>query len=407
MKAPRVLMLLHDYYPEEVRVVSEARAAAAAGFEVDVLALRGPDEAPEELLEGVRVIRLPVAHRHGGGKLELLDEYVRFTGLSAWKAVRLSRYRPYDVVHVHNPPDFLVAGSFVPRLLGAKVVLDIHDRTPEMAMMRFENARGGGVDRVLRFVERSAAKASDAVLTVHEPYRRELVADGIPAEKISLVMNSLDESVLPRPATSGDERRNGFRIVYHGTITPHYGVGLIVEAAALARPSIPDLRIEIYGAGDAIPDVTERAQAHGLDDVLTIVPRFLPQPEVLRAIQSASAGVCANLPTYINRFALPTKLLEYVALGIPAVTADLATIRQFFSDDEVWFFQPGDAASLARALEGVAGDPVAAGSRVEAARRRYEAYRWEHSASVYTELLWQLASRRRRGRAAQRPTAAS
>src|SRR5205823_5724631 len=46
MRLPRLLMLLHDYYPEEVRVVAEARAAAAAGFEVDVIALRGADEPP-------------------------------------------------------------------------------------------------------------------------------------------------------------------------------------------------------------------------------------------------------------------------------------------------------------------------------------------------------------------------
>src|SRR5581483_7535648 len=44
VRAARLLMLLHDYYPEEVRVVSEARAAVAAGFEVDVLALRGSGE---------------------------------------------------------------------------------------------------------------------------------------------------------------------------------------------------------------------------------------------------------------------------------------------------------------------------------------------------------------------------
>jgi glycosyltransferase involved in cell wall biosynthesis len=140
---------------------------------------------------------------------------------------------------------------------------------------------------------------------------------------------------------------------------------------------------------------------------VTIVPRFLRQDDVLRAVRGAAVGVAPNRPTRLNRFALPTKLLEYAAMGIPAVAADLATIRGHFSDEEVTFFEAGDAASLARALEQVAADPEGAARRAEAARRRYEAYRWEHSAQTYTELLRELARRRRRGLSAQPATAAS
>ena len=400
MPSPRLLMLLHDYYPEETRVVSEARAAVAAGFEVDVLALRGQGEADEEILEGVKVIRLPVEHRQGGAALALLREYLLFTTLATIHVARRSRSRRYDVVQVHNPPDFLVVAALLPRLGGSKLLLDVHDLTPDMFAMRFGNRAGGLVDRALRLVERWSARACDAVVTVHEPYRAELAAHGIPRDKIAVVMNSLDESVLSSTGAVA-HRPDGFRIVYHGTVTPHYGVGLLVEAAALARPRIPDLRVDIYGAGDAIPDVIERARSHGLDDAVTIVPRFLPQAEVLRAIRGASVGVAPNLPTRLNRFALPTKLLEYAAIGVPAVTADLPTIRGHFSDEEVCFFEAGNAASLARALESVAADPAAAARRAEAARRRYESYRWEHSARTYTDLLDRLAQRRRRGLAAQ------
>lgn len=406
MRAPRLLMLLHDYYPQEPRVASEARAAKAAGFDVTVVALREPDEEPEEVVEGVRVIRLPVRHEHGGAKFSLLNEYVRFTTLAAAHAVRVARGARPDVVHVHNPPDFLVVAALLPRLLGAKVVLDFHDLTPDMFMMRFENRDGGAVDKSLRLVERWTAKASDAVLTVHEPYRQALGENGIPVEKVSVVMNSLDERILPAPRAR-DGKPESFRVVYHGTATPHYGVELIVDAVALVRPQIPSVRLDVYATGDALPDVAARVQAHGLDDVVGIVPRFLPQEEVLRLVQGASVGVAANLPTRLNRYALPTKLLEYVAMGIPAVAPSLPTIREHFSDDEVWFFEPGDAESLAAALVAVAADPEAASRRAESARRRYDAYRWPRSAATYTDLIWRLAGKRRRALAVQRPTAAT
>jgi glycosyltransferase involved in cell wall biosynthesis len=355
----------------------------------------------------VQVIRLPVAHRHGGAPLALLAEYLHFTARAIVHAAARSARRRYDVVQVHNPPDFLVVAALLPRLLGSKVVLDVHDLTPDMFAMRFGDVGGGLVDRGLRLVERLSAGVCDAVLTVHEPYRGELVAHGIPAEKIAVVMNSLDESVLAGLDGAAAPAAPAFRVVYHGTVTPHYGVDVLVEAAALARRRVPELRLEIYGAGDALPDIERRVRASGLDGAVTIVPRFLRQDEVLRAIRGASVGVAANLPTRLNRFALPTKLLEYAAIGIPAAASDLPTIRGHFSDSEVWFFEPGDVASLARVLERVAADPQGASQRAEAARRRYESYRWHLSAQVYTDLLSRLARRRRRGLEAQPATAAS
>jgi len=395
-------MLVHAYYPEDVRVAAEARAAIAAGFEVAVVALRRQDQQAEEWIDGARVIRLPIGRQRGAGKLTLIREYLSFTALAVVRTAAGSLRHRFDVVHVNNPPDFLVVASLVPRLLGAKVVFDVHDLSPDMFMMRFENPAGGIVDRALTFVERLAAHASDAVLTVHEPYRQELARRGIPLEKVSVVLNSLDEELLTTD-TDPPAEAEGFRIVYHGTITPHYGVELLVEAAARSRGAIPGLRLELYGAGDALPGILERAHSLGLDPALTVAPRLLSRRDVLRAVKFASVGVIPNLPLRLNRFALPTKLFEYVALGIPAVVADLETIRAHFSENEVWFFEPGNPVSLAAALERVAADPDAAACRAAAARTRYETYRWQRYADVYTELLWRLAAQGRRGVAVQRP----
>lgn len=399
-------MLVHAYYPEDVRVAAEARAAIAAGFEVAVVALRRNDQQAEEWIDGARVIRLPVGHQRGTGKLTLLREYLSFTALAIMRTAARSLRHRFDVVQVHNPPDFLVVASLVPRLLGAKVVFDVHDLSPDMFMMRFDNPAGGIVDRALTLVERLAAHASDAVLTVHEPYRQELARHGVPLEKVSVVLNSLDEELVTTD-TDPPAEAEGFRIVYHGTITPHYGVELLVEAAARARGTIPDLRLELYGAGDALPGILERAHLLGLDSALTVAPHLLSRRDVLEAVKFASVGVIPNLPVPLNRFALPTKLFEYVALGIPAVVADLETIRAHFSEKEVWFFEPGNPVCLAAALERVAADPDAAVGRAAAARARYEMYRWRRYADVYTELLWRLAAQRRRGVAVQRTVVTS
>lgn len=387
----RLCMVVHGPYPiGEPRVARQSNAARDAGYEVDVVAMRRNGDPRSEIVEGVRVLRLPLEHRRGGGAIRMLCEYVGFTMLATMRVALLTVRRRYSVVQIHNPPDFLIVAAIVPRLLGARIVLDVHDLAPDMFAARFRGGRAGAVaDTVLRRVEKLAVRLAHRVITVHDPYRQELVARSAPPSKVTVVMNSFDESLLPEPQREPDPGASAgdFRILYHGTVNPWYGVELIVEALAHILPAVPRARLDILGEGDALPAVRRRAAELGIVDRVTIPGRYLPQPEVLALARGASVGVVPNLPTKLNRFALSSKLFEYVALGIPVVSADLETIRAHFDDAEVRFFRAGDAESLAEALLAVAKDPSAARARAEAAIARYEEYRWARQAERYVALL--------------------
>ena len=380
-------MVVHSAYPNDVRVAREVRVALREGYEVDVIALREPGEPKRELVDGVRVFRLPFSHRRGVGVVGILWEYVGFTALASYSLAARMLRRRYDIVQVHNPPDFLIAAGAVPRLFGAQVILDIHDLSPDMFAMRFEGRPGAAwADGVLRAIERWATRFADVVITVHDPYARELIARGVPSGKTAVIMNSLDEQLLPK--SSRAPRDDCFRIVYHGTVTPSYGVEVLVEAAAELVQENPNVTLEIYGEGDSLGVIGARAQELGLDGNLKLSGRYLPQVDVLEQVQSAHVGVIPNLASRLNRFALSSKMLEYVALGVPVVTADLPTIREHFSEDEVLFFPPGDARALANTLREVARDPEAAQIRAAAALRKYrECYGWSANAARYASVL--------------------
>jgi glycosyltransferase involved in cell wall biosynthesis len=383
-------MVVHGPYPLDPRVVREARVALGQGYEVDIVATRQPGEPAEEYVEDVRVIRLPVTHTMGGGAGRIVSEYAAFSLLASARLVRLALNRRYAIVHVHNPPDFLVAAALIPRLLGCRVIFDIHDLSPDMFNMRFDGRRGAGVaDRLLRGIERWATRVADGVITVHDGYARELVRRGVPAEKLTVVMNSVDEQFLPPPVQASNK---GFRVVYHGTVTPPYGLELVVEAVARTSSRVPDIHLDVYGTGDAVAAARDRANALGIGARVQFTDRYLPHAEVLDLVRSADVGVIPNLPTQLNRFALSSKLFEYVALGVPVVSADLPTIREHFADDEVRFFRAGDGDALAEALHEVASDIGAARARAERALKRYEAYRWPQNAARYAELLSRITS---------------
>ena len=384
-------MVVHGPYPVgEPRVVREAAAAVAAGFEVDVVAMRSPGEATFEEVHSVRVHRLQDLRSSRSRPIELGREYLGFSLLAAGRVARLHRERRFGVVQIHNPPDFLMAAAVVPRLRGARVVFDIHDLSPELFLSRLARRRGAStIARVLRWVESAAVSMSDAVVTVHEPYRAELLARGVPARKIVVVLNTLDDRLLPPRPTSPE---NGdFRIVYHGTITAHYGVDVLVDAVASLVPELPNARLEIFGGGDAVPEVRARVREHRLEDRVDLPGHVLPHSEVLGKVSGASVGVVAQLPIDRNLQALPTKLMEYVALGVPVVASDVPAIRNSFGEDELVFFRGGDAGTLANALRTVAASPDASRRRAEAAQARFQAeFRWEIYARRYVDLLERL-----------------
>jgi glycosyltransferase involved in cell wall biosynthesis len=379
-------MLVHGPYPVgEPRVERQAQAARSAGWDVDVVAMRRKGEPSLEVVDGVVVVRLPLTHTHGAGLVRAFYEYVGFTTLATATVARRHRHRRYDVLHVHNPPDFLILAGLIPKATGARLIFDVHDLSSDMFEMRFgSHDLRAAAKPVLRSIEQAATRAADAVVTVHEPYRAELVQRGTPESKISVVMNTLDQRLLPENV---EQTGHGFRIVYHGTITPHYGVDVVVEAFARIAAVLPDSRLEIYGEGDALSRLRRQVRDLDLDDRV-LIGGFLSHRDVLRAVSGASVGVIPNRRTQLNGFALSSKLFEYVALGIPVVASSLPSLRAHFSDEEILFFEAGSAASLGEALLAVGQNPEEATRRQMAASRRYlSEYRWEIQAQRYCDVL--------------------
>ena len=137
LRARRHCMVVFAYYPAgETRVQREAEALVRSGFEVDVLCLHSPRNGtpPAAVVNGVRVHRLPIARKYrGGGLFRQFLEYLAFFFAVMFALIRLQRCRRYDVVQVHNLPDFLIFAAWFPRLLGARLILDLHDLMPEFA----------------------------------------------------------------------------------------------------------------------------------------------------------------------------------------------------------------------------------------------------------------------------------
>src|SRR5262249_54419469 len=159
--------------------------------------------------------------------------------------------RPYDLVHVHNMPDVLVFSALVPKLLGAKVIIDLHDPMPELMETIFGLRQESRAVWLLKMLEKLSLRYADAVITVNEACKRIFSARSCSADKITVIMNSPDERIFryhePSEQNPGvRDNSKPFVIMYHGSLVERHGVDLAVSALQTVRKTIPNAELRIY-----------------------------------------------------------------------------------------------------------------------------------------------------------------
>jgi glycosyltransferase involved in cell wall biosynthesis len=388
----RIAMVAHASIPSDPRVRRQADALLEAGYEVDILGLREPGQAPEEEAAGLRLIRLPVG-RGSTGFVGHLAEYAAFTALAAWRLAREHRRRRYDLVQVHTLPDFLVAAAGATKLAGVPLLLDLHEDMPTFFDDRFAAPALRPLRPVLRGVSKAATTVADHVLTVHEPIRRLVIERGLDPDKITVVMNSADERLFdpaahPRRPFMAD---GTLRLVHHSSLQRIYGLEVAVEAVARASRAAgaPPMRLDVYGDGPYRPQIEDAIGRHGAGDLVTLHGR-VPMDALPALIADADIGLVPSLPEPYMQLSLSTKLLEYAAMGVPVIASDLATFREHLDGDALTYVPGGDAAALADAIAMLAADPTLAARRTAEAQRQVAAYAWSRQREIYLGVVTRL-----------------
>ena len=382
----RICVIVYTDYPADTRVRRAAEAFVERGDEVTVICPMTSSLGDRVEISGV-VLRPTGSFGYAGttGPRAYLRRYLTFFIAAAARALRLHLSQRFDVVHVHTMPDFLVFAAVGPRLLGAKVLLDVHDLMPELYASKFGLAESHWMIRALKVVERMSVRFADAAVAVHRPHLDALVAHGNPEEKFTIVMNLPDPAMFRRRNESPDSGQ--FTLIYHGMVGTRNGLDVAVRAIALIRDRIPGIEFRIIGDGDDFERV--RNLVEQLDPIGTVrlEQGLRPIEEVIPALQCATAGVVPIVDDPFTKYMLPVKLLEYVALGMPVIASSTSTIRAYFSKDMLAFCAPGDAAELANRILELHRDPGRRTELAAAATRFTHEHNWPREKTRYYHLF--------------------
>ncbi len=393
MSLLRIGTITFDWYPFEPRALRLAQTAVDAGYEVDVICPHQPQKKSYEIHNGVHIYRVPINRCYGSSFVLSILNWCWFLVLSGVMITWLHLKRPYDVIVVHNMPDFLIFATFFPKLLGAKVVLDVQDACPELMAEKAGKRLRKIVMLLASWQERISTAFADHVVTIGWTVEELLLKRGVPYKKVTSIFNSADPKIFPPtrralPSFPSDTSRP-FILMYHGTVAERQGLDIAIRALALARQVVPQLQLEIKGVGDQIPALKQLAEELGVADCV-VFSDLCPVNEVVNFIMRGDVGIMPYRAGGYMELVLPTKAFEFAWMGRPMIASDLRGIRSLFRPASIALCDPSDPASFADAIIDLYCHPERRTLLAANAAEDYLAYRWEVMAEDYLQLLQSL-----------------
>lgn len=396
----RVCMVTHSFYESDNRVTRYAEALAARGDAVEVFALRrSPNTPAHEVLSGVSVHRIQDRFgKNEQSRLSFLWPLLRFLSKSARRVTREHRRLPYDLLHIHNMPDFLVFAAWFPRLTGARVLLDIHDIVPEFYATKFGGGKTGITTALLRFIERRAARFAHHVIVSNHLWVQKYAARTGTAGKCSVFINNVDTRVFsPQPRTRHDDK---LIVLFPGGLQWHQGLDIALHAFRRVADELPNAEFHIYGDGNMKPSLVALAAELGFNGRVKF---FEPVrvTEVARLMANADLGVVPKRADSFGNEAYSTKIMEFMSLAVPVVVSNTRIDRFYFDDSVVRFFESGNADALATAMLDVLRDPSLRERLTAIASAYAQRHSWSLRKADYLSLVDELIDT---GAAADRTT---
>ena len=393
LNGKRVAMVTFSSYPADPRPRRALDAIHNQGMSVDLICLADEGLPRQEKSSGLNVLRLPIQHRRGG-ILSYAYTYSAFIfACTVILAIRAFRRR-YQLVYVHNMPDILVACALVPKVLGAKVILDQHDPMPELLTTIF-NLRPDSLSvRVMKWLEKWSIARANAVITVNIACKRIFASRCCKPEKITVVMNSPDENIfpvrLPILRTAENISTKAFVIMYHGSLVERNGLDLAIDALARVRDSIPYAELRICGRKTPfLEKVLEEARRRSLESrVHYLGPRSVEG--LVQEIEQCDVGIIPNQRNAFTEINTPTRIFEYLSLGKPVIAPRARGISDYFNAGSLIFFELGDVQDLAKMIEYVFFHPSEAKAIVERGQEIYREHDWPEERRRLTNLVADL-----------------
>ncbi|MBN2121411.1 MAG: glycosyltransferase family 4 protein [Candidatus Omnitrophica bacterium] len=382
----KVCMVAYTHYLSDPRVRREAEALAERKDKVDCICLKRKGQNKSAFIDGVRLYRISVPRYKGSNIFFYMLSYISFFIFSSLKLIFLFLKERYDIIQVHNLPDFMVFTSFLPKLLGAKVILDMHDLMPELYLSKFKLDYNHPVIKIITWVANVSMSFANHVITVSEIWRERLISRGLPASRCTVVMNLPDTRIF-KERQFRIRNGNNFRLIHHGSMSKRQDLDIVIKAVAKVRTHIPNIEFEIIGEGEELSNIIALVKSENLENCIYIKGNFVPVEQLPQIICQADVGIVTyKVDKFIDE-AISTKLFEYVILGVPVISVRTKSAEAYFDDSSVSFFASADLEGLVNCIIGLYRYPRKRQELAINAQKVLLTHSWQNYKNAYYKLI--------------------
>jgi glycosyltransferase involved in cell wall biosynthesis len=390
----RACMVSYSMYDSDNRVRRYAETLVKHGYHVDALSLRrGGQAVSNNIVNGVRVFRLQSRVKNEKRKLDYLARLILFFWRSLYFLTREHLKEPYDLIHVHSVPDFEVFAALFPKIMGSKVILDIHDIVPEFYASKFGASQNSLIFKSLVAMERISTAFADHVIASNHIWQKRLEGRSVAESKVTTILNFPDTQVFQPKGRDRNDGKFKFILLYPGTLTYHQGLDIAVRAFSLIKDQVPEVEFHIYGSGDQSAFLKSLVAQLGLENRV-FFKGSLAVEEMVGVIENSDLGIVPKRGDGFGNEAFSTKILEFMAMGVPVIVPDTEVDTFYFDENVAKFFRANDEKSLADAMLLLIENAAIRETLVRSASEFVKTYTWEVNQHIYLDLVDALLSSR-------------
>ena len=397
----RILHILDHSLPQQsgyvFRTLGILRAQRARGWQTHHLTTpRHPEtHTTEEQVDGWHFHRTPVVER-GIGAVPLVREWHQMAATRARLETLIQEFNP-DILHAHSPVLAGLPALAIARREGLPLVYEVRAFW-EDAAVDLGRARPWGLRyRATRGLESYLLRRADAVVTICHGLRRDILARGIAADKVTVVPNAVDLEFFQDTSARDQDLlgRLGIdpvsTIGFIGSFYAYEGLDLLIEALAQLQGELAGLKLLLVGGGPEEARLKSLTRARGLEKRVIFTGR-VPHEEVKTYYGLLDVFVYPRHRMRLTDLVTPLKPLEAMAQGKLVLASDVGGHQELIEHGKTGYLFPADdKGGLVRALEDLFSQR-SHWPNIRAAGRAFvkQERSWEASASSYDPLYNKL-----------------
>lgn len=375
---------LHSGYTFRTRsILREQRALGWETFHVTGSKQHAGDMR-EETVDGLHFYR--TAGSTGAlHKLPVLNQLEVIDGLTKRLAEIIPVVKP-DVLHAHSPSLNAIAALRAGKKFGIPVVYEVRAFWEDAAVDHGTSSENGLRYKLTRALETYALKRADAVTTICEGLRKDIVARGIPADKVTVIPNAVDLDKFSLGGSADLDLKEklglaGSRLIgFIGSFYAYEGLDVLLRAVPKLASGMPDLRVLLVGGGPQDAQLRQLARDLHIEDKVVFTGR-VPHDQVNQYYDLLDVLVYPRLSMRLTDLVTPLKPLEAMAQGRVLAASDVGGHLELIADGKTGvLFRADDPDSLA--------DKVGA---LLASQQQWPALRQAGRAYVENERNWPVS----------------